>query len=330
MKLNKRSSKILMISGVFIPLLLGLIFFIMGDSQDPKSVQDIERFDRDPTLPMPDAGGGVVSIKAIPAKIALANYKKWAQFPPNSRPLRKGYVDIIEHNIIKLAPRPLPILEKDGKIHKSHYSCNLQPRTRSVVEGQRMLLTLFCWSEQEKGAPTPVDLTIGEHRFELLETWNKRKRGLLSGTVNDDGENGDFAKNDKTYTIAWTPRRNDWGYIDFNISFTINDDPKKYQHKLQASFFSSPVAPAKFMGNYNDELRNGSLYISTKIQVKKAGTYRLDANLKTAKGKWVAWANEQLVLKAGLQTVSFRFFGRIFHNREAECPWVLTGLRGIV
>lgn len=322
----KSKKQLTIVVGVLAALLLVLLVYIMTDEPEiSEEDKKIEKSTTDPTMEFPQDEETPV----VPIEVQLANYKKWAKYPPNSRPLRKEYEDIIEHQIIKEAAHPMPRIDKDGNVQQTSYSCNLQPQTHTVTEGMTEHITLFCWKQAGEKNVEPVDIEFSEHTFTLVQSWDGKRRGLLSGEIHDDGKNGDAGAKDKTYTISWKPRRTDWGSVEFEVKFRIKGDPDKVDYKLKTTFFSSPVAPARFVKNsFTDSLRDGSLKVAVQLNVKKAGTYRLDANLKSLDGEWIAWANEQKYLERGIQSVEFTFFGKIFHDKDQECPCVVTGLRG--
>ncbi|WP_341830639.1 hypothetical protein [Leptospira yanagawae] len=110
--------------------------------------------------------------------------------------------------------------------------------------------------------------------------------------------------------------------------FQILSDKKNYLYSLTHHFFSSPVAPAKFTGKFDDYTKDGSLFIDFEINVIEKGRYTIEANLLTNQDEPIAYARKNQKLEQGKQNVTLMFFGKAIVKRRESGPYKITFLRG--
>jgi hypothetical protein len=161
---------------------------------------------------------------------------------------------------------------------------------------------------------------------QVFREFDGKRFGVSSADVGDNGENGDAVAGDNIYTFQWRPMKADWG--DMTIEADITYGPGK-RTKVTAAFFSSPNLPARFTGVFNERIDEGSLKVSAVLEVFKAGTYHLEANMKDKKnGEYIAYAIFDNKLKTGTQEVEFIFFGKILRDKGLDGPYIITNFRG--
>lgn len=306
-------------------LIAGLIvalFVLTGDSPDDLARQDrLDQSFEDPSggiLGGPGGGLPPGSEVEVSFEQVLEDYQRWAAFPPNSRPLRPNYEDVLEHHWIRLPYRPMPTVGDDGKVQEAEHTCRLQPQTRAVTEGEEMVIQLHCVELESK---EPVDVNI--ESFSLLRYVDDQE----FGTVTPELVEGDQA-NDYRYRFIIRPRRQDWGDMEFKTKFTIPAEDAGFVHEQVVHFFSSPVAPAEFTGVKGEEIRDGSLVLTIGLNVKMPGRYTIEGNLMAEEGPVAHARTDVRFENAGPGEAELEFFGKIFHERGYDGPYILSGLRG--
>ncbi len=327
--------KIVILAGaVTTVLLLLLIVFLTNNSAGPglADEDEIVRHSTDPTLEYHQAGDDASLVDGTGGEVGYAqvleHYRIWAQYPPDSRPLKASYSDQIEHQWIPLTPQPMPIIAPDGKITQPRHSCLLQPLNHTVTEGQQMQVTLRCQglAGSDSANPSADDspgVSIVVKNFRLVRYFDEKEFNTEQPVVTE----GDRA-NDYTYRFTYVPRKDDWGDMELTVDFALPAENEEFTHTMKAHFFSSPIAPARFRGVVSEQIVDGSLVIVVQMNVRYAGRYTIEANLFNEEGP-VGISRTDARLAAGSQTVELQFFGKIFHDQNAPGPYQLVGLRGI-
>ena len=311
--------KLFLLLGGALVVLVGIVLLLLvspsetGLSNGPKRAPVTV----DPTLEF-TAGG---SQDRIPPEEVLVHYRQWAVFPPDSRPLLPSHTDVLNYKEVHLPPQGMPAVV-DGVARRSDYSCRLQPLEHTVYEGGSMRVLFYCLAGKERVA---VRITGFELRKRLLDEGTVTQGMTLASPGSADaagaGSHGQV--------FVFRPQNRDWGTMFLSVKFTIPGDKHRADYELKTSFFSSPVAPARFTGQFEEDLRDGSLYVKAQLMVKKPGRYTIEANLM-AEGRPVAFARRDIRFgNSGLQWVELEYFGKIFHERSSDGPYQLVGLRGL-
>ena len=293
-----------------------LVLLLGGNDRGPG------RVDRAPVTTDPTQGqstGG--SEERIPPEEVLIHYRKWAAFPPNSRPLLPGHTDVLNYRQVYLPAQGMPAVV-DGAARKSDYSCRLQPREHTVYEGGTMRVLFYCVSGKER---VPVLIRGFELTRRLLEEGVKTQGMTLAAPGTDEAREAGV----HAHVFLFKPQVRDWGTLFLSVKFSIPTDALRAEYELKTSFFSSPVAPARFTGQFEEDLRDGSLLIKAQVTVRTPGRYTIEANLM-AEERPVGFARTDVRFSTrGLHWVELDYFGKIFHDRGLDGPYRLVGLRGL-
>jgi hypothetical protein len=97
---------------------------------------------------------------------------------------------------------------------------------------------------------------------------------------------------------------------------------------LDFHFTGSEQNPGKFTGAVSERLTQGSLTFDVGVDIHIAGRFRIEANLFDAMGRPFGWARFDAPLEKGRQRVELTFDGLLFHDAQAQAPFLLTQLRG--
>lgn len=251
----------------------------------------------------------------VPFSKVLADFREWAQYPPDSRPLTALDLDQLHFEKIELPLTPMPIVE-DGKLKEPMHSCVLQAESHTAYEDLVHETKLRCQNIASGKAVMPDVRAV------------KLTRTAASATFNTAPP--EIVKNDNPPHVSFLfkPRPQDWGDMELTVDFALPEEKTPHLHQLKTHFFSSPQAPAKFTGKFQERLDQGSLIVQAELQVRLAGNYRLEANLLAADGTPVAHSRTDARLGGGTQWVEFLFFGKVLRDSRQPGPYKLTGLRG--
>lgn len=316
--------KSLIIAGaVIIALIVVLIVFLSEPTGGPGELSREDQIDRqtnDPTQEYVEQDGQLVdgTDVAVSYEQVLEDYRRWAQYPPDSRPLKANYFDQIEHHWIPLPAKVMPIIGPDGKPAEGKHACLLQPLNHTVTEGQVMEITLRCAPNAEGAPGVPVEIKeIKLVRYFGEKEWQTPTPEIEPGTKD----------NDYTYKLTYRPRQEDWGDMDLSVDFKVPAEKVDFTHTLKTHFFSSPVAPAQFRGVAGERIDEDGLVIIVEVAARYAGRYTIEANLFNEDGP-VAISRTDARLTAGPQNIEIKFFGKVFHDQNAPGPYKVVGLRG--
>lgn len=101
-------------------------------------------------------------------------------------------------------------------------------------------------------------------------------------------------------------------------------------HEETLRLFLTPEGkiPARFTGEIEDDLVNGSLQIEIGVEVEQPGRYRIDANLYDRFGAPLAFSAFKGDLARGDRAVEIEFFGRLLLDLGARGPFSVGEIRG--
>ena len=117
------------------------------------------------------------------------------------------------------------------------------------------------------------------------------------------------------------------GFVVLGARYTVAD---VIQQTEEIRIFVTPALgiPAAFTGNFRDEVRDGSLWVETGIEVYEPGFYRIDAHLHGPAGEPIGWTSFKGDLGRSDGVVPLRFFGRVIRDVGIAGPYEVRALRG--
>ena len=322
--------------GIIGVILLIVVFLLANeDSVDVKREKKMIASGKDPTALGSDgslAGSGTVT----PA-LQLELYRKWAQYPPYSRPLFRGMVDMTEpydatRPPIRLIKEPAQgcTIDDSGapRCKKSpvfaDLKCNMKPESAVSYGAADFHITLNCFRmENNKQVPVAVS-NLNSKVYRRL--FRKDTPSLPPIAFGDNGDNGDKKKGDLTYTFKVRPTGKDWGWMFLEVDATVGG----IKHNQRTTWYSTPHRVAEFGASIQDRVENGHLVVSVPVRVFKTGFYEVEANLQQKEGdqQFIATSTFEGDLEAGSQTVKLAFFGKIIRDKNADGPYLVKMIRG--
>lgn len=268
---------------------------------------------------------GLIGKVSAPNKEALRrHYELYYRYPPDSRPLTEKMVDLLEPNKMESSRFKAYKRGNDPKTGSPDYYFQITGPSRLVFGEQPILFRFRAW---KAGTDETVKPNFKEAR--IRSDFKSGRQPLADVEFRDDGQNGDRRAGDGTWSYQWEhpgEGRKYWGELNIYVIFTL---PDTKELKLELPFFATPKPPARFTGEFEEKLEDGSLVIYAGLQVDKKGHYIIEANLeRQSDGKPCCYAYQNGPLETGEQAVRLVFFGKIFHDKELEGKFRLTDLRG--
>ncbi|MCS7204946.1 MAG: hypothetical protein NZ853_04555 [Leptospiraceae bacterium] len=345
----------LILALVFILLVIVVLLIIYFPTEEEKDLGIRKRLPSEllqnqPQFFTPEQLEDLLKERGMDDEVLEEIRRQFYQYPDFSRPLDKRMIDLINFWYVEAQPLPIilnPNLRDEKKI--SDYIKKLQNEGKTESEIQKLI------EEEFKSYPTYIfqtnkhTLTKGDVLVATLKIFDSKgnllpydviEAGIFAdpylkrirlGTpeYNDSGIEPDEKKDD-VYTFSWKIPSEDkkyWGNLTLKVKVYLQE----YQNQFEISetFFSSPWVVAEFLDQFEEEIKDGHLYISAFLKVNKECEYHIQANLFSVEfdepTHWVTYKN---ILSPGIHKITFQFWGKIFHDKEVEGHFLLKDLRG--
>lgn len=336
---NRFNRRIILFAAVIVGVGVLLFFwsFLAGDgnSRPADSRDELNEVQINPA-------DGLPVITEDPAE-ALEYFRKWAKYPPFSRPLVRSQIEETQpfdgvrftNRVVITPPSDCQRTAQGEQCLKpavySDISCEISPQSAISVGQGDFYVYLNCtkFENPEKTPEIVAKLEIQQTKVEhLLYDKSMEKASSLPPVYSgDDGTNGDAKKGDGIYTILVRPGPNDWGEMYLTVEFTVNG----MRHREVATWYSTPHVVARFeKAGITHRLADGHLKITVPVIVDRAGFYEFAANLRVEgdESEYIANSANRLELKAGRNLLELTFWGKVIRDRGLDGPYIMTGLRG--
>ncbi len=332
----KTTYKYLLAAAIIFIILLAVYALYVPEKSSQKKSKTSETeymsFKKDPTMgQLGDTGFETITDDA---EQMLEFYKKWSQYPPHSRPLFKGQVDLTdpynaERPAVGIVSTPAsqcaPTKEGGIRCDKpaifAEQECKLTPE-KSISIGKKDFKVFLSCNDQ-KGQLVPVTKIVPKvYTIQFKESIPS----LPVIHFGDDGTNGDAAKGDNIYTFLVRPTSSDWGDMYLEVDMEVAGKV----HNQRSTWYSTPTAVAEFRSGIRDGVKDGHLVITVPVNIMKKGYYHFDANIQGAgeDKDFVATSSWEGDIEAGSQKIDFQFFGKIIRDSRVDGPYLVREIRG--
>lgn len=254
------------------------------------------------------------------AEERLATYRKFAQYPPGSRPARENADQLYpQAKIVRGIPLSL------GGRASEHILLKLRQDRLVVVGSESIELGIRCEDSQAQPVPCAVESAMlaalplstgrpaGERPVEFVGPAGQAPSGELVATFRP-AELGLVNK-------SWPLR--------VDVRLKAGSDPSERGSAL-FDFLFTPDPPAVSIGPLHEELVQGSLGLTYPLDVKRPGRYVLHARVDDADGKPVAFLEFNDVLPVGPQRIPLRVFGKLILDEKPRWPLKVRDFDGFL
>jgi hypothetical protein len=259
----------------------------------------------------------------VHAEARLANYKRWAQYPPGARPASEQ-----PDRLFPTAPvtRNLPLAK--GGVPNPHVKVRLFQDRLALVGQESARLSVRC--EDEQGAVLPCSVISGKVESLVRSGDPGGPGGFTPVTFADDGKAGDEKAGDGTFTATVQPgrlgMRQKPGPLLVTCSLRIGGEDGDAMFDL----VYTPEPPAVLTGKVREAVEQGSLVLYYGIEVRTAGRYVLSARVDDANGKPLALLEWNDPLEAGAHEVKLVLFGKLLRDLAPAMPLRVRDLDGFL
>ncbi|MCE9599945.1 MAG: hypothetical protein K8S54_18440 [Spirochaetia bacterium] len=322
---------------IIIGSILGVLILVVGyvlmrdDSKTRNAERDLLSSQKDPTV-TPVGPEGIPIVNEDPREV-LDRYVKWSQYPPHSRPLHAGMVDLIDpYNMdrppVGVIQSPaqgctmndgIPRCDKPAVF--SDVNCKMTPQASISVGKGDFKVTLRCFNKEG------VNVALSSIVPKVYRNLHRKDYPTLPPVAyGDKGTDGDDKASDNIYTFLIRPTQQDWGDLFLEVDFEVNG----LKHNQRTSWFSTPQVIAEFRDGAQDSIRNGHLVVTVPVTIHKKGYYTFDANLQSQAGSkdFVSSSSVEGDFEAGARTIEFQFWGKVIRDTGADGPYVVREIRG--
>jgi len=254
------------------------------------------------------------------AQERLGNYKRFARYPPGSRPARE-HPDQMTPFLPVVRQSPL-ILHGEAN---EDVRIQLGQDRRELVADEAAKLWVRCEDSQGKVLPCKVAQATA-----MPAPPSDSKLPPVSLSFSDDGQNGDEHAQDGTLTTSFQPSllgfRSFHGTMRVQVQLALG----KEQGSALFDLLYTPTAPARFTGTVKESRADGSLQFVLGLSVQKAGRYFVVGRVDDQKERQIGYLQWEGELAPGNQTVSLTVFGKLIYDERPEFPLRLRDVEGFL
>lgn len=325
-----KTKNVYLIVGILAAVLVTVAVFVLGSSDDreatPGATARANDANADPFADpflQPSGGKGYNDFED-----ELKSYVEYARYPPLSRPLRPEMKHLLQPNLRYETWEPAGIPPADDRDWQAPYHYLLTADRYFLTGDETINFSLETQRDPDED-DSRIELTIREasiHRGLKQPRDDTRRVADLK-----------FEWNEKAgkYTASLQPAATTGlaahaGPIRLRLRYGQAGTQEDNTATLVFEYYPENKIPARFTGNFREEVKEGSLWVYAELDVKQAGWYNLDANLTDAGDVPIAFARYKGELKQGRQEAPIQFFGKVIRDKDGESPFRVHGLRGFL
>lgn len=275
------------------------------------------------------------------AEDRLAAYRRWARYPPDSRPASE-HPDRLQ----PAAPliRVLPLSPQARRGPGPEVRLQLVQERVTLVGSESARLSVRCADAQGALLPCQVLTASAQPRG---ATGPAPPRPPVTVRFGDDGRSGDEAAGDGTLSAMLQPARLGFGgYLGpLRVALTLRAGPPAHAGgpargpagdeaaavgETSFDLWYTPEPPAVLTGQVREAVSDGSLHLYLGIDVRLAGRYFLAARVDDARGKSFALLERSAELSPGVQEVGLTVFGKLIRDAAPAMPLRLRDVDGFL
>ncbi|MBU1245171.1 hypothetical protein KKD52_10820 [Myxococcota bacterium] len=272
--------------------------------------------------PAGEVYGNVESVRRL-----MKMYEKANRYDPNTLRLTSDMIDVLMPNQFH------PVTPQFVRARELESGVPDPPEERlyhrfwtdwfATTGADSVTLRFSAWQGDAAPRPAPVQIQ-GLEVFAVTAGGDK----LMGALSLSETSAGNIAAGQ--YQVVFQPQAltkvQEHGYVRCVLRFQF---PGEEPVRSDVLLHHTQTVPARFTGQFGEQLRDGNLVIKAGLEVATAGAFNLSLLLFDEKGETpVAYVNAVHKLGAGPQTVDFIFHGLVFHDANVPGPYRVTVARG--
>jgi hypothetical protein len=258
-----------------------------------------------------------------PEKIqrVLDDYRRDAIYPHWSRPLEPEDEYKLHWN--RAITSDLDMDERPG--HETLYRFDADRTHVGYAEAFTSWIEVFRKGERSKRVPIRI------HAASVNAVGGDEQGKMIDLVYRDDGTGGDAVAGDLVYTNRFVPSEHEELRTSRLVQIQANVEAEGGATRAIVREFTYAPRPTLEVERVTDAIVDGHLAVTLHVEVFEAGTYTVEANCFAADGTTpIAYVREFAQLAAGKQQVTVKFFGKIFHDKGFDGPYVIRDVRGFL
>lgn len=263
------------------------------------------------------------SLDMTPEKIqrVLDDYKRNAIYPHWSRALEP--VDTFKLNWNEAITSDLEMDDTPGRELVYRFDAD-----RSLAAfGEPYTSWIEVWHKGERNRRVPLKI----HAATVNTVSGSEQGRIMNLEYRDDGKNGDAKAGDFIYTNRFVPSSLQELRTSKQVHIQANVEAEGGATRVMTRDFGYTPRPPLEVERVTDAIVNGHLEVTLHVEVFEPGTYTIEANCMASDGETpIAYMREFYKLAAGKQKATLRFFGKIFHDKGFDGPYVIKDIRGFL
>jgi len=245
----------------------------------------------------------------------LCSYRDSTKYPTASRPIAE-HPDQVYPNRPALDQHAMR--KEDGGTDPSVQIQTSQSRV-FMAAGEAVVFSVKAIDGDGKTLPLFITRAVARG----LTFRGTRDVSQVALPFSDDGQNGDLAAGDGTFSDAFAPDQTGFanfaGTIRTEVRYSVGDRAGIVLFDV----IYSPQNPATWAGPIREAVEAGSLNFYLKANVRIAGRYIVTGRIDDANGKPFALATFNDLLPQGGNEVRLTVFGKLLHDQTPALPLTL-------
>lgn len=279
-------------------------------------------------------------IDDLSPKGAIAQYREFSKYPPESRPLKSSNWDLLHPWTVDTPTLPLTPASWTNQMQAMRKSGLSQAAIAQQIGTPASFPRLHFEVNKLVLAGTQDELiarlTISPapDNSTTLPSFHVAKAEVI-GDANVDHQSVSsvpFACVTGTHpvcTFSWkapAAEKKYWGALKLQVTIAMDGQTDEYVAPLH--FYSSPIVAGKFTGGFQERVEDGSLLIDAGVSVQKRMACFASANLYSADNEIPTHhAERRMIVDPSMKTITFTFFGKIFKDNGYAGAFRLQDLK---
>jgi hypothetical protein len=252
---------------------------------------------------------------------AIDDYQTAAVYPVSSRPHDDGTVYKLKWN--EPVVSTLPLNDKAGKETFYRFAAD----RAHVKYGEALTSWIEAWEGTDINKRVPLKISEAYVVFDS----GKTQGPVVPLHYNDNGADGDDKAGDRRYSNRLVPSNIAAMHQSQQVHLAAVIEFDGAKRLIIREFTYAPREVLNVLSVSDSIGAGGELVISLNVDVKEKGLHSFEANVMSGDGATaIGWVEESRQLDVGPARVDLKVFGKIFHDKGVDGPYLVRDVRGFL